>query len=94
MVQILALEINLRAAEFAAQIAAMKNGRGAPAVMGEEIGKFGLELGVVTIFNEGFVDFVQHLFKGFGNELSAVGTEKAGFKGLGTSLAGFGNAHV
>ena len=93
MVQVFALQIDLRAAEFAAQIAAVEDGRRTPAVVGEQIGQLSLEFGIVAIFNEGVVDFVQHLFEGLGNELTAVGAEETGFKSLGTSLAGFGNAH-
>ena len=77
-----------------AQIAAMEDRRGTPAVVGEKRGKLRLKIGIVSITDEGFVDFVQHFFQGFGNELSAVGAEETGFKSLGADAAGFGNAHV
>ena len=93
MIKVFALQIDLRAAQFAAQIAAMKDGRRTPAVVGEKIGELSLEFGIVAIFNEGFVDFVQHLLERLRNELTAIGAEETGFKRFGADLAGLGNAH-
>ena len=93
MVEVFALQVDLRAAELGAEVAAMEYRRGAATVMGEKLGQFGIEIRVVLIFKEGLCQLVEYLFEAFVYKLTTVGTKITSMQRLLKSLAGFGHTH-
>ena len=93
VVEVFTLEVDLRAAELGAEVAAMEHRRGAAAVVREKLSQFGVELRVILILKEGLRQFIKHFFKALVHKLAAVGAKVTGLQCLFASLAGFGHTH-
>ena len=81
--EILALDIDPRAAEVLRQPFGVGDGGGPADEGAQEIFQLGLELLVALGFEIDFFQLVQGGHERFGHELAAVGAEVAGFVGIG-----------
>jgi hypothetical protein len=89
MAQVLALEVNLRPAAAPGQVGAEVQGARPARELPLVVVVLPEEIGIVPIALEGVGQFVQDVLDGFGDELSAVGTEETVGSGHGHGEASF-----
>ncbi|MNC35324.1 hypothetical protein D3C75_838040 [compost metagenome] len=92
VVEVLALEVDLRTAEFFAQAAGMEDRAGAADVVGEQTGQLLLEIFALADLLVGGVDLVHHLLEVRWHQLAAIGAEVAA--GIGHGGKTVGSAHA
>ena len=78
VVQIFALEVNLRAAHFAAGARRMVDGRGTANEVLEFVLELGQKLRVVLVAGVGLAQFLDGVGQGFADEAAAIRAEMAG----------------
>ena len=77
VVEVFALEVDLRSAQLLRQAAGVKNGAGAAHIVGKQLGQFILKVLPLGDFSVGGVDGIHGLFKVGRDELAAVGAKKS-----------------
>ena len=77
VVEVFALEVDLRSAQLLRQAAGVKNGAGAAHIVGKQLGQFILKVLPLGDFSVGGVDGIHGLFEVGRDELAAVGAKKS-----------------
>ena len=83
VVQIFALQVNLRAAQFAAGARRVINGRGPAHIMRQFVLEFGQKIRVILVFGVGVFQLVDGISQRFADKAAAIGAEMAVGIGLG-----------
>ncbi len=89
VVQVFALEVNLCAADFAADTRGVVDRRRAAYKMGQFGFEFSDELGVVLVLGVGRLQFIDRVGQRFGDKTAAVGAEMASAHRVGRSWTWF-----